>query len=98
MAKRLSASSVPGGLVTMNSEDIKNRKWTDAERHAIRRASKAHAEGLDLPNAEYEDIPQLTSEQLARMVRLREVRRKSQSASVSTPRSSTGSAPKVTAI
>jgi uncharacterized protein (DUF4415 family) len=60
----------------MTSEDIKNRKWTDAERQAIRRASKAHAEGLDLPNAEYENIPQLTTEQLARMVRLREVRRK----------------------
>jgi uncharacterized protein (DUF4415 family) len=29
-----------------------------------------------LPEEEYEDIPQLTEEQLARMVRLREVRRK----------------------
>jgi len=76
MAKRLSALSVPGGLVTMNSEDIRNRKWTDAEKQAMRRASEARAAGLDLPEKEYEDIPRLTPDQLARMVRLREVRRK----------------------
>lgn len=29
-----------------------------------------------MPKEEYKDIPQLTAEQLARMVRLREVRRK----------------------
>ena len=32
--------------------------------------------GCDLPEEEYEDIPRLTEEQLARMVRLRDVRRK----------------------
>src|SRR5580698_6387588 len=76
MAKGLSASSAHDGLVRMTSEDIRNRKWTDAEKQAIRRASAARAAGLDLPEAEYDDIPRLTEEQLARMVRLRDVRRK----------------------
>ena len=60
----------------MNSEDIRNRRWTKAELDAVRRASAAQAAGLDLPEEEYEDIPRLTPEQLASMVRLREVRRK----------------------
>jgi len=76
MAKRLSGSSAHDGLVRMTSEDIRNRKWTDAEIQAVRRASEERAAGLDLPEEEYEDIPRLTEEQLARMVRLREVRRK----------------------
>ena len=76
MAKTQSASSVHDGLVRMTSEDIRNRQWTDAEKQAIRRTSEAQAAGLDLPEEEYEDIPRLTKEQLARMVRLRDVRRK----------------------
>jgi uncharacterized protein (DUF4415 family) len=60
----------------VNSEDIRNRKWTDAEKQAMRKASHARAARLDLPEKEYEDIPQLTTEQLARMVRLRDIRRK----------------------
>jgi uncharacterized protein (DUF4415 family) len=76
MAKGLSVSSARGGLTRMTSEDIRNRKWTDAEKQAIRQASEARAAGLDLPEEEYEDIPRLTAEQLARMVRLRDVRRK----------------------
>jgi uncharacterized protein (DUF4415 family) len=43
---------------------------------AMRRASTARAAGLDLPEKEYEDIPRLTPDQLARMVRLRGPRRK----------------------
>ena len=43
---------------------------------AMRRASAARAAGLDLPEKEYEDIPRLTPDQLARMVRLRGPRRK----------------------
>ena len=39
-------------------------------------ASEAQAAGRDLPEEEYEDIPRLTEEQLASMVRLRDVRRK----------------------
>ena len=60
----------------MNTADIGSRNWTDAEKQAIRRASEARAAGLDLPEKEYEDIPRLTEGQLARMVRLRPVRRK----------------------
>ena len=60
----------------MNTEDIGNRQWTESEIEAVRKASEAQAAGLDLPEEEYEDIPRLTEEQLARMVRLRPARRK----------------------
>ncbi len=53
----------------MTSEDIKRRQWTESEKRAIREAAKAQAEGRDLPEEEYEDIPRLTEEQLSRMVR-----------------------------
>ena len=76
MAKRQSASSARAGLKTMNAEGIKNRQWTEAEVEAVRKASAAQTEGRDLPGEEFDDIPRLTKEQLARMVRLRDVRRK----------------------
>ena len=76
MAKRQSASSVRGVLTRMTSEDIRNRRWTRSEIEAVRKASVAQSAGSDLPEGEYEDIPRLTKEQLARMVRLREVRKK----------------------
>lgn len=76
MAKRSSVSSAREELVQMTSEDIRNRRWTKAEIDAVRRASAAQAAGIDLPESEYEDIPRLTAEQLAQMVRLRDVRRK----------------------
>lgn len=60
----------------MTSEDIRNRRWTKTEIAAVRRAAAAQSAGEDLPEAEYEDIPRLTAEQLARMVRLRGPRRK----------------------
>ena len=60
----------------MTSEDIRNRKWTEAEKQALRRAAAARAAGLDLPEKEYKDIPRLTKQQLAHMVRLRGPRRK----------------------
>jgi uncharacterized protein (DUF4415 family) len=60
----------------MTSEDIRKRKWTKAEIEAVRRAAAEQAAGIDLPESEYEDIPRLTPEQLASMVRLRDVRRK----------------------
>ena len=59
----------------MNSEDIRNRKWTEAEKEAVRRGALAQAAGDD-SGIDYSDIPRLTEEQLARMVRLRDVRRK----------------------
>ena len=76
MAKQLSALSASDGLTRMTTEDIRNRKSTDAEKLAIQRASKARAGGLDLPEKEYEDIPRLTEEQLSNLVRLRGSKRK----------------------
>jgi hypothetical protein len=58
----------------MTSEDIKNRKWTDAERRAVRRISKQQAAGRGL-RVNLDDIPRLTDEQLANMVRLRDARK-----------------------
>lgn len=55
----------------MNTEEIKNRQWTEAEVEAVHKASAAQSAGSDLPEEEYADIPRLTEEQLARMVRLR---------------------------
>ena len=59
----------------MTSEDIRNRKWSEAEKQAIRRAAAKQAAGDD-SDIDYSDIPRLTAEQLASMVRLRDVRRK----------------------
>ena len=75
MAKRLSVSSQREELVSMTSEDIRNRKWTEAEKQAIRRAAAKQAAGDD-SDIDYSDIPRLTAKQLAEMVRLRDVRRK----------------------
>lgn len=60
----------------MSTADIRSRHWTDAEKQVIRRASEARAAGLDLPEKEYEEIPRLTEEQLAKLVRPRKARRK----------------------
>ncbi len=60
----------------MSTEDIRNRQWSESEIEAVRKASEAQAAGRDLSEEEYEDIPRLTEEQLARMVRLRPLRRK----------------------
>jgi uncharacterized protein (DUF4415 family) len=59
----------------VKSEDIKNRKWTERERRAIRRAAKLQAAGED-SGIDFSDIPRLTRDQLASMVRLRDVKRK----------------------
>jgi hypothetical protein len=59
----------------MTSEDIKNRKWTDAERRSMQRHAAKQAAGDD-SDINYDDIPRLTDEQLAQMVRLRDIRRK----------------------
>lgn len=75
MAKKSSASSQPAKLKSMSSEDIRNRQWTKEERQALRRAARRQAAGDDAC-INLEDIPRLTGEQLARMVRLRDVKRK----------------------
>jgi uncharacterized protein (DUF4415 family) len=59
----------------MKSEDIRNRQWTETERRALRRAARQQAAGDD-SDIQFPDIPRLTGEQLANMVRLRDVKRK----------------------
>lgn len=59
----------------MTSDDIRRRRWTKAELKAARRIAARQAAGDDA-RINYEEIPRLTEEQLARMVRLRDVRRK----------------------
>ena len=75
MVKRLSASSARGRLKSVTLEDIRNRQWTEAEKKTVQRLAAAQAAGDD-SGIDYSDIPRLTAEQLAGMVRLRGARRK----------------------
>jgi len=75
MAKRSSASSPHGKRTSLKSEDIKRRRWTKAEIEAVRRIAARQAAGDD-SGINYEEIPSLTEAQLARMVRLRDIRTK----------------------
>ena len=59
----------------MRSEDIRNRRWTEKERRALRHAARRQASGDD-SDINFRDIPRLSEEQLANLVRLRDVRRK----------------------
>ena len=72
MAKRSSASSRRAGLISVTSDDIRNRKWTEQEIAAVRRTAEVQAAGDD-SDINFEDIPPLTDRQLASMVRLRDV-------------------------
>ena len=75
MAKKSSASSRRAGLKSVRSEDIRNRRWTEKERQALRRAARRQASGDD-SDINYRDIPPLTDQQLANLARLRNLRRK----------------------
>jgi uncharacterized protein (DUF4415 family) len=75
MAKKSPALSRREGLTKMTSEDIKNRRWTEAERRSVKRHAARQAAGDD-SDINYDDIPRLTDEQLAQMVRLRDIRPK----------------------
>src|SRR5215467_3541625 len=75
MAKKSPASSRPAGLKRTKSADIKNRIWTEQDRNTLRRHAAKQAAG-DESDINFEDIPRLTDEQLAQMVRLRDVRPK----------------------
>ncbi|HUP03371.1 MAG TPA: hypothetical protein VMU19_05250 [Bryobacteraceae bacterium] len=75
MAKKSPALARRDGLTKTTSEDIKNRKWTEAERRSVKRHAARQASGDD-SGINYDDIPALTDEQLAQMVRLREIRPK----------------------
>jgi len=57
----------------MKSGDIRNRQWTERERQALRRVAMRQASGDD-SRINFEDVPRLTNEQLANMVRLRDAR------------------------
>jgi uncharacterized protein (DUF4415 family) len=73
MAKKSSASSQPARLKSMKSEDIGNRQWTEKERRALRRVAGRQAAGDD-SRINFDDIPRMTGEQLANMIRLRDAR------------------------
>jgi len=74
MAKKSSASSRRAGLIGATSADIKNRKWTEKEKQALRRAAARQVAGDDA-DIDYEDIPPLTDEQLANMMRFHDRRK-----------------------
>ncbi len=74
MARRSSASSARVQLKSMTSEDIRNRRRSKEE-EALSRIVAAQAAGDD-SGIDFSDIPPLTPEQLAGMVRLRDVQRK----------------------
>ena len=57
----------------MRSEDIKNKQWSEKDRQTLRRIAKRQAVG-DESRINFEDIPRLTNDQLAKMVRLRDAR------------------------
>jgi len=61
--------------ISMTSKDIDNRKWTGKERRSLRKIAKQQAAGDDC-GIDYGDIPRMTAEQLASMVRARDVRPK----------------------
>ena len=59
----------------MRSEDIAKRQWDEKERRALRRAATLQTAGDD-SRIDFADIPRLSEDQLACMVRLRDVPRK----------------------
>jgi uncharacterized protein (DUF4415 family) len=75
MAKKSPASSRPVKLRSMSSEDIKSKTWTEAERQIFRNIADRQAAGDD-SDIDFSDIPPMTEDQLAHMVRLRDFRRK----------------------
>ena len=70
-----SVSSRRAGLKSVRSEDIRTRQWTERERQALRHAAKRQVSGDD-SGIDFSDMPPLTDEQLAHLVRLRDVRRR----------------------
>lgn len=75
MAKKSSASSPRGKQRSVTSDDIRRRRWTKAELNAVRRIAASQRAGDD-SEINRDDIPRLSKEQLAKMVRLRDVRPK----------------------
>jgi uncharacterized protein (DUF4415 family) len=57
----------------MRLEDIRNKQWSEKEKRSLRQIAQRQACGDD-SQINFDDIPRLTDEQLAGMVRLREIR------------------------
>src|SRR5882724_2724751 len=72
MAKKLSASSRPAKLTSVNSDDILNKPLTKRQQGVLKRLAARQAAGDD-SHINYSDIPPLSDEQVARMVRMRDL-------------------------
>ena len=81
MAKKLSASSQPARLKSVKSGDIKSRRLTNRESQALQGIAARQAVGDDT-RINFKGIPRLTDQQLAAMVRLRDVRPRKSAVSV----------------
>ena len=73
MARKRSASSRRGTLVSVKAEDILARPLTKRERGILRRTAERQSAGDD-SQIDYSDIPPLTDRQLAAMTRFRDIR------------------------
>jgi uncharacterized protein (DUF4415 family) len=72
MKKKSSASSRPEQLVRVRSEDIFNKPLTKSQQKRMEKIAARQAAGDD-SQINFDDIPPLTDEQLARMVRARDL-------------------------
>jgi uncharacterized protein (DUF4415 family) len=81
MARKSSESSQPARLRSMSAEDIRATQLTNREAQAVQRIAARQAEGDD-SWINLELVPRLTDEQLAAMVRLRDVRPRKKAVSV----------------
>src|SRR5262245_56720787 len=75
MKKKLSASSQPERLVRKTLDDIRKTPLTEKQLGVLRRIADEQARGDD-SNIDYSDIPEITDEQWAHAVRLRDIRPK----------------------
>lgn len=73
MAKKSSVLSQPGRRKTVKSEDIFNKPISKQERSIMQRIAVRQRAGDDT-HINFDDIPPLTDEQLAKMVRARDLR------------------------
>jgi hypothetical protein len=67
--------SPASSLIRMSSEDIERRQWTDEEKRAILQIAIDQEAGDD-SKIDFSDIPQLTENQLANIIRRRELNEK----------------------
>jgi uncharacterized protein (DUF4415 family) len=81
MAKKLSGSSQPARLKSVNSENIKSRRLTKRESQAFQGIAARRA-AEDDSRINFKGIPRLTDRQLAAVVRFRDVRPRKRAVSV----------------